>query len=685
MESNQYLAMFIDESKEHLQAMNENLLQLEQSPSDLSIVQNIFRSAHTLKGMSATMGFEDLANLTHEMENVLDLVRHEKLSMDDYIFDVLFKSFDALEAMVNDIIAGGDGQADVSEIVNHLQAVLNGSYRPSQAAETGQVSSTSSEAKVQAEAFDQYQLSIIQQSLSSGFQVYEVRVKIRQDCVLKAARAYMVFDALERSGEIARSIPPVQEIEQEKFDHEFIVYYITKLQAQEVKKLIMDVSEIEDAVIETIDEQKLRELQDRSLQDAKPQPEPAAEKPKQGSKKQAKGQASAGSASKQQVAGRTIRVDIERLDTLMNLFSELLIDRVRLEQLASEIGRQELTETVEHMARVSSDLQNIVLKLRMMPVETVFNRFPRMIRDLAKTLNKKVDLIITGSETELDRTVVDEIGDPLVHLLRNALDHGLEGPEDRVKAGKPETGTVHLRAYQSGNHVFIEIEDDGRGIDREKVLSKAIQNGVVKCEDAERLSDREVYQLLFASGFSTAEVISDISGRGVGLDVVKAKITSLGGDVTVDSTLGAGTKFTVQLPLTLSIITAMLIRLGEEKYAIPISSVVETALINDEDIRYVHGMRMIQFRDNVIPLIDLASVLEVPGHGEKQRSQEMNVVIVHKGDKLAALITDEFIGQQEIVLKTLGGYLNQVFAVSGATILGDGQVALILDTNALIR
>ncbi len=685
MESNQYLAMFIDESKEHLQAMNENLLQLEQSPSDLSIVQNIFRSAHTLKGMSATMGFEDLANLTHEMENVLDLVRHEKLSMDDYIFDVLFKSFDALEAMVNDIIAGGDGQADVSEIVNHLQAVLNGSYRPSQAAETGQVSSTSSEAKVQAEAFDQYQLSIIQQSLSSGFQVYEVRVKIRQDCVLKAARAYMVFDALERSGEIARSIPPVQEIEQEKFDHEFIVYYITKLQAQEVKKLIMDVSEIEDAVIETIDEQKLRELQDRSLQDAKPQPEPAAEKPKQGSKKQAKGQASAGSASKQQVAGRTIRVDIERLDTLMNLFSELLIDRVRLEQLASEIGRQELTETVEHMARVSSDLQNIVLKLRMMPVETVFNRFPRMIRDLAKTLNKKVDLIITGSETELDRTVVDEIGDPLVHLLRNALDHGLEGPEDRVKAGKPETGTVHLRAYQSGNHVFIEIEDDGRGIDREKVLSKAIQNGVVKSEDAERLSDREVYQLLFASGFSTAEVISDISGRGVGLDVVKAKITSLGGDVTVDSTLGAGTKFTVQLPLTLSIITAMLIRLGEEKYAIPISSVVETALINDEDIRYVHGMRMIQFRDNVIPLIDLASVLEVPGHGEKQRSQEMNVVIVHKGDKLAALITDEFIGQQEIVLKTLGGYLNQVFAVSGATILGDGQVALILDTNALIR
>lgn len=685
MESNQYLAMFIDESKEHLQAMNENLLQLEQSPSDLSIVQNIFRSAHTLKGMSATMGFEDLANLTHEMENVLDLVRHEKLSMDDYIFDVLFKSFDALEAMVNDIIAGGDGQADVSEIVNHLQAVLNGSYRPSQAAETGQVSSTSSEAKVQAEAFDQYQLSIIQQSLSSGFQVYEVRVKIRQDCVLKAARAYMVFDALERSGEIARSIPPVQEIEQEKFDHEFIVYYITKLQAQEVKKLIMDVSEIEDAVIETIDEQKLRELQDRSLQDAKPQPEPAAEKPKQGSKKKAKGQASAGSASKQQVAGRTIRVDIERLDTLMNLFSELLIDRVRLEQLASEIGRQELTETVEHMARVSSDLQNIVLKLRMMPVETVFNRFPRMIRDLAKTLNKKVDLIITGSETELDRTVVDEIGDPLVHLLRNALDHGLEGPEDRVKAGKPETGTVHLRAYQSGNHVFIEIEDDGRGIDREKVLSKAIQNGVVKSEDAERLSDREVYQLLFASGFSTAEVISDISGRGVGLDVVKAKITSLGGDVTVDSTLGAGTKFTVQLPLTLSIITAMLIRLGEEKYAIPISSVVETALINDEDIRYVHGMRMIQFRDNVIPLIDLASVLEVPGHGEKQRSQEMNVVIVHKGDKLAALITDEFIGQQEIVLKTLGGYLNQVFAVSGATILGDGQVALILDTNALIR
>lgn len=678
MESNQYLSMFIDESKEHLQALNDNLLELENSPSDLGIVQNIFRSAHTLKGMAATMGFEDLANLTHEMENVLDLVRNNKLSMNEHIFDMLFKSLDALDAMVNDIVEGGSGKLDVQHIVSNLIAIVNGDSASSAKSPS---EGASSDLHLSG-GLDQYQLSVVEQSLHSGFHVYVIQVRLREDCVLKAARAYMVFDALERHGEVAKADPSVQDIEQEKFDRDFTVYYITKLDGQAVEHMIQDISEIESVGLMPIDADALARMRERSI---------AVEDSKQSARTnrdtaQASNQASgqANGQAKQQAASRTIRVDIERLDTLMNLFSELLIDRVRLEQLASELQKHELTETVEHMSRVSSDLQNIVLKLRMMPVETVFNRFPRMIRDLAKNLNKKVELIVTGADTELDRTVIDEIGDPLVHLLRNALDHGLEDTAGRIQAGKPETGNIYLRAYQSGNHVFIEIEDDGRGINRDKVLNKAIANGIVSQEEASRMSDHDVYQLLFASGFSTADVVSDISGRGVGLDVVRSKIASLGGAVTVESKLGEGTKFIVQLPLTLSIITAMLIRLADEKYAIPISSIVETTLITKDDIRNVQGIPMIRFRNHIIPLVNLADVLDVPNH-RLDDSAEMNVVIVHKGEKLAALLTDEFIGQQEIVLKTLGEYLNRLFAISGATILGDGQVALILDTNALIK
>ena len=384
------------------------------------------------------------------------------------------------------------------------------------------------------------------------------------------------------------------------------------------------------------------------------------------------------------VASRTIRVDIERLDALMNLFSELLIDRVRLEQLASEVKRNDLTETVEHMSRVSSDLQNIVLKLRMVPVDSVFNRFPRMIRDLAKSLDKKVDLVITGAETELDRTVIDEIGDPLVHLLRNAVDHGIESISDRLAAGKSEQGTIQLRAFHSGNHVFIEIEEDGKGIYREKVLKTALKNGLVTEEQAAKLSDLEVYNLLFASGFSTAEKISDISGRGVGLDVVKTKIQMLGGHVQVDSKPGFGSKFSVQLPLTLSIISAMLVRLGSEKYAIPLSSIVETSAIQKNQIRNIHGNKMVEYRNNVIPLVSLSTLFNVPDFNE-DLEEETEIVVVRKGDKQVALMVDEFIGQQEIVLKTLGKYLSGLFAISGATILGDGQVALIIDPNALIK
>ncbi|WNR46665.1 chemotaxis protein CheA [Paenibacillus roseipurpureus] len=689
MELNQYLSMFIDESKEHLQSLNENLLNLESSPKDVSIVHNIFRSAHTLKGMSATMGFEDIASLTHEMENVLDLVRNVKIEMDPYIFDCIFKSLDALETMVEDIIQGGTGSADVAPIVTALGSIVTGEYKKAQPA----AAAVAVKEPAKGIEVDEFQYSILQQSIDSGFLVFYIEVSVNENCVLKAARAYMVFDAMERMGEIVKSTPSVQDIEQEKFDRSFSLYFISKVDQATLEKEILNVSEIASAVIIAVDTESLAELSRPVTEVETARKEIAAAvaatavtaeivAPKVAEVAAPAAKPAAGGGAP--VASRTIRVDIERLDTLMNLFSELLIDRVRLEQLASEVRRNDLTETVEHMSRVSSDLQNIVLKLRMVPVDSVFNRFPRMIRDLAKSLDKKVDLVITGAETELDRTVIDEIGDPLVHLLRNAVDHGIESISDRIAAGKPEHGTIQLRAFHSGNHVFIEIEEDGRGIYRDKVLKTALKNGLVTQEQAAKLTDLEVYNLLFASGFSTAEKISDISGRGVGLDVVKTKIQMLGGHVQVDSKPGFGSKFSVQLPLTLSIISAMLVRLGSEKYAIPLSSIVETSSIQKSQIRNIQGSKMIDYRKSVIPLVSVSSLFDVPDFNE-DAEDETEIVVVRKGDKQVALMVDEFIGQQEIVLKTLGKYLTGTFAISGATILGDGQVALIIDPNALIK
>lgn len=694
MDMNQYLSMFIDESNDHLQSLNEKMLELESNPTDLSVVQVIFRSAHTLKGMAATMGYEDLASLTHQMENVLDLVRNEKLSMQDFIFDTLFKSLDALESMVEDITNGGTGKADVSTIVTSLQAIVRGETITSSdgngmtSAENETVNSMN-----QSIQLDEFQYSVLDQSILEGHRVLYLEVFIREDCHLKAVRAYMVFDLLERSGEVIKSHPSVIDIEEEKFDRSFSVYYITQKSVEEMEHLILNLSEIDKVSIVELDQESLKLMGE--INSSAQEVAVTAELTKETVTNTDSLEASIQSTSTKQtpketskiVTGtpsRTIRVDIERLDVLMNLFSELLIDRVRLEQLASEVHNHDLTETVEHMSRVSSDLQNIVLKLRMVPVDTVFNRFPRMIRDLAKSLDKKIDLVITGSETELDRTVIDEIGDPLVHLLRNAVDHGIESVAERVAAGKNETGTVNLRAFHSGNHVFIEIEEDGRGIYRDNILKSAIKKGVVTEAQGAAMSDEEVHQLLFAPGFSTAEVISDVSGRGVGLDVVKAKITALGGHVTIISTPGKGTNFSVQLPLTLSIISAMLVQLGSEKYAVPLTSIVETGVIKQNQIRSVHGNKMVEFRGTHIPLISLSRLFSVSDFDES-KEEETEIIVIRKGDRMAALAIDDFIGQSEIVLKSLGKYLPQIKGVSGATILGDGQVALILDPNAFIK
>lgn len=662
MAMDQYLEMFVSESKEHVQAMNDNLLKLENAPDDVSIVNEIFRSAHTLKGMAGTMGYTDLMTLTHQLENVLDELRNGKIHFSSDLLDLIFEAMDDIETMVDSIALGGDGKQDVTEIIEKLKTISGGK------SVTLDSTSNGNELSNGQFNYDEYELSVLEESLSQGYNVYEILVELRSDCMLKGVRAFMVFDTLSKTGEIVKSTPAVDQLEEENFDQSFTVTYLTKLSMDEVEKAILAISEI--------DKVKLSELTIENLRNRNSNVVQASKKEESSTEH--------GDASRNLGLQRTksIRVNIEKLDSLINLFEELIIDRGRLEEITKEINHPVLKETVEKISRVSSDLQSIVLNLRMVPVSTVFNRFPKMVRQLARNLQKKIQLVISGEETELDRTVIDQIGDPLVHLLRNSIDHGIEMPEERLTKGKPEEGTILLKAYHSGNHVFIEISDDGGGINIEKVLNKAIKNGLVDEKTAKNLSNEEIIEFIFSPGFSTSEQVSDLSGRGVGLDAVKNKIEQLGGTISVKTEKGKGSRFIIQLPLTLSIIAVMLVEIGKEKYAIPLTSIVENIIFNKKDIQYAHNQPVLHFRDRVVPLLYLDKIFQVK---DVEETDELSAVIIQKGDKWAGFVVSSFLGQQEVVLKSLGEYLKNVFAISGATILGNGEVALVIDPNALLK
>jgi two-component system, chemotaxis family, sensor kinase CheA len=675
MDTSGYLSIFIDESNEHLEVLYNQLLALEKNPDEKAIIEEIFRAAHTLKGMSATMGFNDLANLTHKLENVFDAIKEGKISVNTEMMDVLFASVDHLNEMVEDIAQGGDGSRDVSDAVEQLKQLEQGESVPS-AKEQTKPATDSAEHPHKVSNIDEFAITILNESTERGYFNYEITVTLREDCLLRGARAFMIFEVLEKLGEIIKSDPSVTEIEEEQFDRQFSLLFITKHPEDLVKQNIEKVSEIESVEIYPFSTNQLDKNEAESETKQTPKENQQTKSPKKKQHNQ---------ANSHSVVNKTIRVNIDRLDVLMNLFEELVVDRGRLEQLASDLDNKDLQDTVEHMSRVSSDLQSIILTMRMVPIEQVFNRFPRMIRQVARDLNKKVEVEIIGAETELDRTVIDEIGDPLVHLIRNAMDHGIESPEERMNKGKPEQGTLKLEAYHSGNHVFIEIKDDGAGISREKVLKKAIAKGILSESQAEILTDQQVFDLIMASGFSTADKVSDLSGRGVGLDVVKNTIESLGGRISIDSKPDQGSIFSIQLPLTLSIISVLLIELQKEKYAIPLSSIIETAIVHKDDIMHAHHTKVIDFRGTVVPLAFLNEIFAVPINEEAPSSDYLSIVIVKKGNKLTGLVVDSFIGQQEVVLKSLGSYLTETFAISGATILGDGEVALIIDSNALIK
>ena len=703
MDVSQYLEIFIDETNGHLHNLSDCIMTLEKEPENMDTINEIFRAAHSLKGMAGTMGFKRMQHLTHDMENVFQEVRSGKMKVTSGLVDVLFQCLDALDIYLENIKntsdEGTDDNAAIIQELNDILAAGSGAAAPKEAekapvGKTEEKKAEGYEGKYLQVEFSEKEKDALQEAEQKGLHIYGITVYINEECLLKAARAFLVFKAVEELGDILVYSPSSQVIEDENFEFDFSFYLGTDVPLERVLEVSKAVSEIVEAVgaevkyrdleaAQNEKEQKEHENRTAAEQAAASMavaPVPAhkeAEKPAANNKKQ---------NNSKPVTNRTVRVDIEKLDALMNQVSELIIAKNSLVSIGATEGgsmqNQSFHEQIEYLERITTSLHESVMKVRMVPIESVVQKFPRMIRDLSKKLNKKMELYMSGEDTELDRTVVDQIGDPLQHLLRNSADHGLESAEVRKEKGKPEVGSIYLNAFQEGNNVIIEVGDDGAGINTEQVKAKAIERGIITPEQGEAMSQKEIIDFLFMPSFSMAKKITDVSGRGVGLDVVKSNIEALGGDVEVKSVMGEGSKFTVRLPLTLAIIQALMVEIRDEKYAIALGSIQTIEDISTDEIKYVQAEEVIHIRGLVIPLIRLDRILDC--EPKEEESENLTVVIVKKGEKYAGLIVDALIGQQEIVIKSLGKYIDGSKLISGATILGDGEVALILDANTLL-
>ncbi len=709
MDVSQYLSVFLDEAKEHLQSLNDNIMILEQDPENEDCINEIFRSAHSMKGMAGTMGYTRMQNLTHDMEDVFSDVRGGKIKIKSADIDVLLQCLDAIQEYVDNITEnqdeGTDEHQNIIKALADIRSGGGGEAAPAAAAALAESAPAAEAAPADGPAegadgssdyrairLDPSVKSTLEEAKSQGKKIYGVTVHIQESCILKAARGFLVFKGLEEIGEIAVSEPNTQDIEDEKFDFSFSLILITDESKEKVEEIVKAVSEVEGCECGEFDPSGAKPAEDKAeaapAAEASAASKPAETKPAAPAQnKPAAAGAGGGAGGKKPVGkpvvNRTVRVDIEKLDVLMNLVSELIIAKNSLISAAntSGVSNGNVNEQIEYLESVTTNLHESVMKVRMVPIESVLQKFPRMIRDLNKTLGKKMELTMTGEDTEMDRTVVDEIGDPLMHLIRNSADHGIESAELRAQRGKPEVGQIFLHAFQDGNSVVIEVGDDGNGIDAEAVKNKAIEKGVVSPDQAALLTEKQCVELLFHPGFSTAKQVSEISGRGVGLDVVKSKVESLSGEVTVKTKLGEGSTWVIRLPLTLAIIQALMVIVGNEKYAIPLDSIQSIEDVSPSDLKLVENKEVINLRGSVTPIIRLNQVLDT--ESTKAPEDDMVVVITRKGDQQTGLVIDELMGQQEIVIKPLGKYTNKCKLISGATILGDGEIALILDTNAI--
>ena len=706
MDVSQYLSVFLDEAKEHLQSLNDNIMTLEQDPENEDCINEIFRSAHSMKGMAGTMGYTRMQNLTHDMEDVFSDVRAGKIKIKSEMIDVLLQCLDAIQGYVDNITENQDeGTEEHQNIIKALADIRSGNVGSASAPEADAApaaeasDSAASEPDPSASPMTDYRLikldpsarTTLEEAKAQGKNILGVTVHIQESCILKAARGFLVFKGIEEVGEIVVSEPNTQDIEDEKFDFTFSLVVITDESKEKLAEIVKSVSEVEGCECGEFDLDAEKAVEEAAepvpAPAATPTPAPAPSATPNPAPAGSKAAPAAGAGGKKPVGkpvvNRTVRVDIEKLDVLMNLVSELIIAKNSLISAAntSGVSNGNVNEQIEYLESVTTNLHESVMKVRMVPIESVLQKFPRMIRDLNKTLGKKMELTMTGEDTEMDRTVVDEIGDPLMHLIRNSADHGIESAELRAQRGKPEVGQIFLHAFQDGNSVVIEVGDDGNGIDAEAVKSKAIEKGVVTPEQAALLTEKQCVELLFHPGFSTAKQVSEISGRGVGLDVVKSKVESLSGEVSVNTKLGVGSTWVIRLPLTLAIIQALMVIVGEEKYAIPLDSIQSIEDVSPSDLKLVENKEVINLRGSVTPIIRLNEVLDT--ESTKSPEDDMVVVIARKGDQQIGLVIDELMGQQEIVIKPLGKYTNKCKLISGATILGDGEIALILDTNSI--
>lgn len=691
MEVSQYLNIFIDESQEHLQNLNEHLLTLEVEPDNAETINEIFRAAHSIKGMSATMGFMKMQSLTHDMENVLQEIRNGEMKVTSELVDVLFKGLDALELYLANVQeTESEGDEDCQDIIDELNEIFNkamGIEKIEKEDDLRQEINFNVPNELMKfkdlEIADHEKTAIVRAGMM-GLNVIGLTIFIQETCILKGARAFMINRGLEDLGDIIKLHPTAQDLEDENYDLFYSAFIITEESPEKIKEVIMGISEVREVVADYIKlpEKEIAEYKSILNQDG------STAEIRDNEKSESKSNAKTPTKKKsgKVVASRSVRVDIGKLDELMNLVSELIIAKNSITSISGGIeilkDTPDYVEQIEYLERLTSNLHESVMNVRMVPIESVVNRFPRMIRDLSKQLDKDIELYMTGEETELDRTVIDEIGDPLMHLLRNAADHGLESTQDRINKNKNSKGSIFLDAFQEGNTVIIEVKDDGAGIDVEKIKNKAVEKGTISQEEADVMTDKEIIGILFRPSFSTSEEITDVSGRGVGLDVVRTKIESLGGSLEATTALGEGSVFRVSLPLTLAIVQVLMVRLNEEKYALPLASIQTVEDIPIEEVKLIEGNEVINLRGSIIPIIRLGELLGVDASEETPES--LMIVIIKKGDQRAGLVIDDLLGQQEIVIKSIGKYIHSHKTISGSTILGNGEVALILDVNSLI-
>ncbi|HNV05371.1 MAG TPA: chemotaxis protein CheA [Petrotogaceae bacterium] len=690
-----YLSVFLDEARENLQNLNDALLGLESDMKNLEKVNEIFRIMHTLKGMAGTLGFDGLAKLCHTMENTFDKIRNHQMTVNEDIIDLLFKGLDTLGESLDDIASGGNGDTQaVKTLKDGFESILKGQkseqkvepFKQAQVKEEPIQEKTVS--SVDSAFFIEDSTKVILKNVydkakERGLNFYFIKVTLSEGVQLKLARAFMIQHKFDEMGcEVVYSDPSTEDIESEKFDRELVFGIVTSVDPKFLAENLKSISEVEKIQIDdfftsvnkkavvTDDadgaaSEKHVESQNAELSE---ESEHKDDNPAQPTKKKLK-------------LSQSIRVDINKLDELMNLMAELVIARSRIAETLKKFSIKEVDESLSQLSRITLDLQNVVMKVRMVPVSFVFNRFPRLTRDIAKELGKEINFIMQGEETELDRTVVDEIGDPLIHLLRNSLDHGIESPEERIAKGKPKIGTIRLSARHEGNGVIIEIEDDGKGMDKEKILKKALEKGLVDQTTASSMKDEEILALSFLPGLSTKDKATELSGRGVGMDVVKSTVESLKGTVTLESEKGRGTIVRIRMPLTLAIIEALLVTVKDYVYAIPIANIDTTQKIADGEIKVVQDREVFMLRGEVIPVIRLR---ELFGYSRTENLKQENIVIIKVGNKKYGVIVDKLLGQDDIVIKSLGSMLSDVKEFSGGAILGDGRIALILDVSSLM-